>query len=55
MIKDIRLKQIYNSCKKKTFRVKLKTDRGDFIACAAAGTSEGSHEAKAISIDNAFR
>lgn len=55
MIEDIRLKQILNSCGKKTFRIKLKTDRGEFVASAAAGTSEGSHEAKSIDLDKAFR
>ena len=55
MIKDIRLKQILNSCGKKTFRIKLITDKGDFIASAAAGTSEGIHEAKSIDLDKAFR
>ena len=55
MIEDIRLKQILNSCGKKTFRVKLKTDRGEFIASAASGTSEGVHEAKSLDIEKAFR
>ncbi|MBN2202658.1 MAG: enolase [Candidatus Aenigmarchaeota archaeon] len=55
MIKDIRVRPIENSCGKKTVRIKLVTEKGDFSACAAAGTSEGSHEAKAIKIDSAIR
>ena len=55
MIEDIRLRQIYNSCNKKTFKVKLKTNKGDFSACAASGTSEGKHEAKAVDLDKVFR
>ncbi|MFH0929373.1 MAG: enolase [Candidatus Aenigmatarchaeota archaeon] len=55
MIKDIMIRPIDNSCGKKTVRVTLKTDKGDFIARAAAGTSEGSHEAKSIKIENAIR
>ena len=55
MIEDIRLRQIYNSCNKKTFRVKLKTNKGDFSASAASGTSEGTHEAKSVYLDKVFR
>jgi enolase len=55
MIKDVRLKQILNSCGKKTFRVKLITGNGEFAASAAAGTSEGIHETKSIDLNKAFR
>jgi enolase len=55
MIEDIRLRQIYNSCNKKTFKVKLKTNKGDFSASAASGTSEGAHEAKSVDLDKVFR
>lgn len=55
MIKDIRLKQVLNSCGKKTFRVVLKTDNGEYTAFAAAGTSEGKHEARSLDLDKVFR
>jgi enolase len=55
MINDIRLKQILNSCNKKTFRVKLITEKSEFVASAASGTSEGIHEAKSLDIDSVFR
>ena len=52
MIEDVRLKQILNSCGKKTFRVKLITDSGEFAAAAASGTSEG---IKSVDLDKIFR
>jgi len=55
MIKDIRLKQVLNSCGKKTFRVILKTENGEYGAFAASGTSEGKYEAKSLDLDKVFR
>jgi enolase len=48
MIKGLALTEVYNSCKEKTVKVSLKTDKGIFYAISPVGTSKGSFEAKTI-------
>jgi enolase len=51
MIKDIILSEIYNSCKDKTIKVSIKTEKGIFSASPPSGTSTGKYEAKTLGIE----
>lgn len=51
MIKDIILSEIYNSCKEKTIKVSMKTEKGVFSSAPPSGTSKGSYEAKTLDIE----
>jgi enolase len=55
MIKSIKVSQIFDSRKKKTVKVLLKTEKGTYIASAASGTSEGKYEAKTLNIKDALK
>jgi len=51
MIKDITLSEIYNSCKDKTIKVSIKTEKGIFSASSPSGTSTGKYEAKTLDVE----
>lgn len=55
MITGIVLSEIYNSCKGKSVRVSIKTDKGTFFASSPSGTSTGSHEAKTLDVERIKR
>jgi len=51
MIKDIILSEIYNSCKEKTIKVSMKTEKGVFSSAPPSGTSKSSYETKTLGIE----
>jgi len=55
MIKDVKISSIYDSRKKKTIKVSLKTGKGIYTASAASGTSEGKYEAKTLPIKTVLK
>jgi enolase len=55
MIKDIFLTEIYNSCKEKTIKASIKTERGIFSASTPSGTSKSDYEAKTLDIKKKFQ
>jgi enolase len=50
MIKDLEISQVYNAVKEKTIKISIKTENGNFSACAASGTSSGTYEAKKLDV-----
>jgi enolase len=48
MIKDLSIKQIFNSCKEKALKVSIRTEKGVFSASSPSGTSKGEYETKAL-------
>jgi len=55
MIKNILIKQIYNSFKEKTIKVFLKTEKGIFSASSPSGTSRGKYEARTLDLKKIFK